>query len=205
MKFDLADNFSVNSSKLKLIPNLLDKDKIDISLQEEWSKFSDKFILFVGTINQNKRLDKVIKFHQRILTHLYDFDLVIVGDGPQVDQLLLHIRSSEYSNRIHFMGSTLNPYSIMRKASFLIITSDYEGFPNVGIEAQYCGCPVIVSHDTKGGAIELISDSFNGKVVNLNSDDCSFLNDVFDRKEISESIKLKHGFQNVVNRYQELF
>ncbi len=208
MKADLILNFRIDQHKIVLIPNVLDTDKIDILCNEviEIEKLpTRKFILFVGTINLNKRLDKVVDFHRRLLKEGHDFDLVVIGNGPLFELLRDDVIRKGNQGRIHIVGSVLNPYVYMWKASFIIIASDYEGFPNVGIEAQYCGVPIILSHHTRGGAKELILSGINGEIIDLEKDNLGFINKSYDASLISDTVKEKHSVKNVVNRYLDLF
>ncbi len=208
MKSDLLLNFRISPRKIVLIPNILDTDKIDLLSQEiiGENKLKDKkFILFVGTINENKRLDRVVDFYIRLIDEGYDFDLVIIGDGPSFEYLGKLINQKGIQNQVYLLGALLNPYPYMKKASFLIISSNYEGFPNVGIEAQYCGTPIILSRNTIGGANELIIRGINGEVIDLESGNLNFINKSYDNNKISKLTKDKHGLYNVINHYQKIF
>ena len=208
MKSDLLHNFRISPSKIALIPNILDTDKIDSLSKEniESNKLAVRdFILFVGTINENKRLDRVVDFHFRLINEGYDFDLVIIGDGPSVEKLNKLVIQKNIQNKVHLLGAILNPYPYMKKASFLIISSNYEGFPNVGIEAQYCGTPIILSENTLGGAKELILEGINGEIIDLELGNLDFIRKSYDSDKIATLTKDRHGLLNVSNQYQTLF
>ena len=59
-----------------------------------------------------------------------------------------------------------NPYQFIKLAKAFILASDYEGFPNVLIEAMACGAPIIAT-DAPGGSREIVSNTVSkGEFVN---------------------------------------
>jgi glycosyltransferase involved in cell wall biosynthesis len=207
MKLDLINNFSILPKKTILIKNPLDINFIDKKLNEldeDVKKLGD-FLLYVGTIDSNKRLDKVISFYNKLRDNKYFYKLIIIGNGPELGNTKLLIDESKYKNDIISYSYSVNPFKYMKHAKFLIIASDYEGFPNVGIEANYCGLPIILSHVTKGGARELIVDNLNGLILDLNMPDLTKLRQNFDKIKIKEHVSYEYNVSNVVNEYLKLF
>lgn len=207
MRLDLINNFFISSQKCVLIKNPLDVTFIENNLNEidvNIHKFGD-FLLYVGTIDSNKRLDKIISFYNKLRDNKFVFKLVIIGDGPDLGNTQFIIDQSKYKNDIISYKYSANPFKYMKFAKFLIIASNYEGFPNVGIEANYCGLPIILSHETKGGAKELVVDNLNGLILDLNNPDLIKLRQNFDKKKIKEHVSYVHNVSNVVNEYFNIF
>jgi len=88
----------------------------------------------------------------------------ILGDGPQLHALERLAKKLGIEDRVRFLGFQSNPYSYMRSADALVLSSRWEGFGNVIVEAMACGLPVI-STDCDFGPSEIITDYENGLLV----------------------------------------
>ena len=107
------------------------------------------------------------KAPERLLQTLHGIDrerahLVIVGDGPQRDQLESEAAALGIAERTHFLGAR-DGLSMMALFDLLLLPSRYEGLPYVLLEALLCGLPIVVSD--VGGAREAVLDGINGFVV----------------------------------------
>ena len=69
-------------------------------------------------------------------------------------------------NKIIIINKTYNPYPYMKKSMLLILTSIYEGFPNVLVESLTIGTPVI-STNMNAGASEILINGKGGELINL--------------------------------------
>jgi glycosyltransferase involved in cell wall biosynthesis len=83
------------------------------------------------------------------------FMVVILGEGPLEGRLKALVRKLDLEGRIHFAGFQRNPYAWMAKADAFVLSSRYEGFPNVVLEALACSTPVIAT-PARGGVSELL-------------------------------------------------
>ncbi|BCX88767.1 N-acetylgalactosamine-N,N'-diacetylbacillosaminyl-diphospho-undecaprenol 4-alpha-N-acetylgalactosaminyltransferase [Methylomarinovum tepidoasis] len=89
--------------------------------------------------------------------------LVVLGEGRQRPQLERLIRTLALTDRVALPGFTSNPYAWMARADLFVLSSRWEGFPGVLVEAMACGCPV-VSTDCPSGPRELLE---NGRLAPL--------------------------------------
>ena len=92
-----------------------------------------------------------------------DVHFVLVGDGPMMPEVLAKARSLRLENVLELKGNVKNPLSTIVDGSLLMLTSRIEGLPNVLLEAQQHGLPVI-SVDI-GGARETMIVNSTGRVI----------------------------------------
>ncbi len=89
--------------------------------------------------------------------------LWILGDGPGLERLEQLARERGVGDRVRFWGFQQNPWRIISRADVFVLTSTYEGFGNVLIEAMACGVPVVATRSP--GTAEIIEDGVNGLLV----------------------------------------
>ena len=90
--------------------------------------------------------------------------LVILGDGPERETLLELAERLQLSEHVYLPGFKVNPFTYMSKAGVFVLSSRYEGFPNVLVQAMACGTPV-VSTDCRSGPTEILEDGKWGRMV----------------------------------------
>jgi glycosyltransferase involved in cell wall biosynthesis len=113
---------------------------------------------------------------------LPNHDLLILGEGKE--RTNLEKRAKELKIKLIMPGYIENPYPYFRDAEVFVLTSKYEGLPNVILEAWACGTPV-VAVDSPGGVKDLIKNKETGLLVPQN-----------DRKALSQAIK------NLITQHQ---
>lgn len=90
--------------------------------------------------------------------------LVILGDGPERESLMKLAERLNLSEHVDLPGFKVNPFTYMSRASVFVLSSWYEGFPNVLVQAMACGTPV-VSTDCRSGPREILEDGKWGRLV----------------------------------------
>lgn len=90
--------------------------------------------------------------------------LVILGRGPGKQALMDLAAQLGIAEDFQLPGHVKNPYAWFSNASVFVLSSAWEGLPNVLIEAMACGCPVI-STDCPGGSSEILEDGRVGRLV----------------------------------------
>ena len=90
--------------------------------------------------------------------------LVILGQGPDRESLLELAKRLGIEDRFDLPGFDVNPFRYMARASAFVLSSRFEGFPNVLAQAMACGTPV-VSTDCRSGPREMLEDGRWGRLV----------------------------------------
>ena len=90
--------------------------------------------------------------------------LIVLGEGPERENLLRLADSYGMSQQVDLPGFMTNPFAHMSRASVFVLSSRYEGFPNVLVQAMACATPVI-STDCRSGPAEILEDGRWGHLV----------------------------------------
>ena len=139
-------------------------EKASARIEHPW--FNDErppVILSAGRLVPQKDHATLLKAFTEIL-HSRPARLVILGVGPERDNLLAMAERLGVSQHVDLLGFKLNPFAYMSKSSVFVLSSRYEGFGNVLVEAMACGTPV-VSTDCRTGPREILQNGKWGPLV----------------------------------------
>lgn len=124
----------------------------------------EKIVLFVGRLSYcDKRIDRLLKIWHHIERRIPEWKLIVVGDGPERENLY-KLADRLKLERIEFVGyqSDVAPY--YRKASFVCLTSSFEGFGMCFAEGQQYGA-IPVSFDSYAAIREITRNGKAGILV----------------------------------------
>ncbi len=147
-------------------PVTLFPDTIDDQLKVEGR------IIAVGRLHPQKRFDRLIEAFSFIANKYPNWFVDIYGEGGEKEQVVKKITDLGLSNRIYLKGETNDIYSEYKKSQFFVLSSDYEGFGLVLLEAMACGIPC-VSTDCPYGPSDIINDGQDGLLAEISSKDLS--------------------------------
>lgn len=129
-------------------------------------------ILFAARLTTQKRPDRFLRALQKIAERRPDLNFrgMIVGDGP------LRPRLEELADSlglrpkyVEFLGELADLKPAYEKSDLVVLTSDWEGTPNVLLEAMSCGLPVVATN--VGGVAELVRNGESGLLVETDDAD----------------------------------
>ncbi|TWT50691.1 putative glycosyltransferase EpsD [Rubripirellula amarantea] len=124
-----------------------------------------KLIVAVGRLWPQKRYRDLIWAAELVATLRNDTTLVIIGDGPQSNELMRYRDSVSIPQHVRFAGHRDDVAEILQHADVFWIGSEYEGQSNSLIEAMQAGVPVVTS-DIAGNR-DLVVDGVTGFLVEL--------------------------------------
>ena len=151
VKNELSSLLKNNNQKINLIynptydPKIYENRKKNTPPNKWPNNRKTPVILGVGRLSKEKKFDLLIRSFSDVREKM-DSQLIILGDGPEKDNLNMIIKSLKLDNFCTLLGFVENPYDYMKNASILVLSSQYEGLPNVLIEAQACDLPIIATN-----------------------------------------------------------
>lgn len=139
---------------------------------------ADPILLAVGTKSDQKGFDRLVRWWIPLAQRHRRLQLVIVGLDDQLyrgcdqqsDLQALLADVPELGVRLHFPGRVGNLADWYARSQMFVLSSRYEGFPNVLLEAMAAGC-CCVAADCPQGPADLISDGLNGRLIPFEASD----------------------------------
>lgn len=155
---DLTNNFKIRNN-IVTIYNPIDLEfihsKIKGFAQIDNSKFT---FITVGRLDEGKNHELMIEALSVLSKK--EIQLIILGDGILKNKLQRKVKELKLEKKIFFLGFDSNPYKYLIRSDCFLFTSNYEGFPNVLLEAMACKLPII-STDCISGPREILSSNNN--------------------------------------------
>lgn len=122
-------------------------------------------ILNIGRLDKQKNQELLINAFASLEPG--SWKLVILGEGSERKRLQELINSLGCDDRVMLLGNSNDVQSFYRRAKIFAFTSNFEGFPNVLIEAMHFGLACI-STDCPTGPSEIIQHNYNGLLIPVN-------------------------------------
>jgi len=166
---DAAKIFKIPPSKIKVIHNPIVTGNIEYKMKlpvdHPWLKPEEKqVILGIGRLVNQKDFYTLLSSFALVKKSMPGAKLIILGEGPQREKLEEKILALGLKEHVAMPGFVDNPYNYLYNASVFVLSSAWEGFGNVLVEAMATGTPV-VSTDCPSGPAEILCDGKYGPLV----------------------------------------
>lgn len=206
------------AERLVVIPNGIDAARFENAAPFDPAAFGlpagRRYVVCIGRLDEQKGQRWLIEHARRWLDALPDYDLLLVGDGPDRADLEALVRKLNLTDRVRLLGWTTVVPTILVAADLLVLPSRWEGMPNVVLEAMAAG-RAVVARDVEGVAellgsaagpqivpLENTGEDFADAVLNLlRNNDLRHTLEARNRRRVAENYTL----EAMVRRYEELY
>jgi glycosyltransferase involved in cell wall biosynthesis len=139
-------------------PEFKTATRADLDMDE-----SKKYIVAMGRLVRRKDYPTLLKAFSDL--ERKDVDLILLGDGPERENLEALATNLGIGDRVHLKGFVSDElkYQVLSNSDVFALISLHEGFGVVYLEAMYCGLPVVAAD--QGGQIDILSDGETGRLV----------------------------------------
>ena len=144
-----------------VLDNPLDTSRIPARYEGE----RKRNVVAAGRLHEQKNFDLLIRAFARFYKTHHDYSLVIYGEGPEKERLQKTASSLGIAGAVELAGQSKTLLTDINDSGMFVLSSDYEGMPNVLIEAMACGLPCIATDCPIGGVRSLLTDGEDGLLI----------------------------------------
>ena len=163
----LQSVFHIPPSRIAILPIFVDREAIANArpafiLRERYPQF-DFIVLMVSRLVREKRIDVALTAFAELCQGFPRTGLVIVGEGPERENLESRVKNLELTARVKLEGWQDDSIPYYKGADLYLLTSAFEGYGRTVVESAAAGLPVVMTD--VGVAGEVIRDGETGRVV----------------------------------------
>ena len=202
MKKELIYYYNLNSKKIDVFTNPLDKVGIKEKIQNITTPFNKKNINVVaaGRLTHAKAFDVLLEAFKIVVENNPKFVLHIIGRDDGEKQYLLNIyKKLNLENHVNFLGFQSNPYQFFYFSDLFVLSSRREGLPNAVLENLYLKKPIIATKCIPYMST-LINHGENGYITPI-EDSKSLAEAILNFKDLTQHGFTKHYQPSHVNTY----
>jgi len=161
---------------------------------DDWWRQSELKIIAVGSLKAQKDFRTLIHSFAKVCKKK-DARLLILGEGAERASLETIILDLGLNKHVMLPGFKSDPYPYLKMADLFVLSSQYEGFGNVIVEAMACGTPVVAT-DCQAGPVEILDSGKYGTLVPVGDPDAL-------SEAILDSLDKPYDSQQLINRAKE--
>jgi glycosyltransferase involved in cell wall biosynthesis len=171
---DMAHILQRPLSELPVLPNPVVTPELErlsrVAVNHRWlQEDQPPLVLGVGRLSRIKNFPLLLHAFAKARRELA-MHLLILGEGKQRRELLQLANRLGVAEDVELLGFQANPYPYMRGADLFVLSSSWEGFGNVLVEAMACGTPA-ASTDCPSGPGQILQGGRYGALVPVDDDD----------------------------------
>ena len=207
-KENFTSIFSDAKAELMVCNNLIDYKKI-IQKSNEKIDFlvpgNTKVFLNIGRHEENqKKLTRIIEVAKKLKEEKYNFKILFIGNGPDTELYKKLVTGNGLEDVIIFLGIKQSPFPYFKISDAVVLSSDYEGFPVVFMEALVLNIPIITTNVSD--AKKEIENKF-GIVTSKDSEAIYIaMKEVIENGyEIKEKFDVKKFNKNIMDKLETIF
>ncbi len=160
-------NTFLEASNVSVIPNFVNAVNITTEQPRPHAMpVGRPVIIAAGRLVRQKGFDLLIEAFAESALVTNGWQLVILGEGEERSQLEQQVMRLRLCDHVYLPGTVSTPELWFCHADIFVLSSRYEGFPNVLMESMACGLPSI-AFDCRSGPSEIIEDGVSGLLVPL--------------------------------------
>lgn len=199
--------FPEKRAKIKVINNLvnyeeiIEKSKEEIDLKKE--EGTTTFLSVCRHEERAKKLTRLIEAAKLLKEENFKFKILFVGEGEDTELYKQLVKEYSLENYIIFCGMQKNPYPYFKVSDCVILTSEYEGYPVIYIEAKVLQKPIITTNVSD--SMQDIKNKF-GIVVDKNVESIKEAMKEFIENgyKITEKFQPKEFNKNIIKKIEKL-
>lgn len=197
---DIKDNYNVNSDKLLVINNPITNE---FKLKDKAISQNPIKLITVARFSKEKGVQRILELLSKFNEQ---FHYTLIGDGPEIDEILLLIKKYDLQNKVTHIPFTREVERYLGINDYYLQGSYVEGFPNALLESCVIGTPVI-AFNVPGGTKEIVINGVNGYLVNNESEFLEKLieNKNWDSKEVRNTVIKHFSSDKILKQYEQLF
>lgn len=162
-----AVDYGLPASRLFFLPNAIESDLFKSEMKEDSGEIK---LLTVGRLEEQKRIDRFLRILAEVRQQsAKPIKAIVAGEGSLRKQLETQAVELGLNGTVEFRGIVKDMTALYREADVFALTSDWEGTPNVVLEAMAAGLPVVSTN--VGGVSDIVKHGQTGLLADPQDED----------------------------------